>query len=56
MKKGKKNTHNGQWGKKKVRWMEKEFMDKIEGLKSLALLAKETQKNYPTNDGFIVML
>ena len=31
--------------------MEKDFVDKIEGVKSLALLAKEKGKNDPTNDG-----
>ena len=37
---GRKNSENGQWGKKMdVRWMEKEFTDKNKGLKSLALLA-----------------
>ena len=31
--------------------MEKDFVDKIEGVKSLALLAKEKGKNDSTNDG-----
>ena len=31
--------------------MDKEFTGKIEGVKSLALLAKERRKNGPTNDG-----
>ena len=36
--------------------MEKEYTDKTEGVKSLALLAKERGKNEPINDGFIGML
>ena len=36
--------------------MEKEYTDKTEGLKSLALLAKEWGKNDPTNHKFIGML
>ena len=31
--------------------MEKEFTGKVEGVKSLALLAKERRKNDPTIDG-----
>ena len=42
--------------RRKVRWMEKEFTNKIEGLKSLALLAKERQTIYPMKDGYIGML
>ena len=37
--------------RREVRQMEKDFVDKIEGVKSLALLAKEKGKNDPTNDG-----
>ena len=36
--------------RRKVRWMEKGFTDKIEGVKSLALLAKERGKNDPMMD------
>ena len=36
--------------RREVRWMEKQFTDKIEGVKSLALLVKEREENGPTND------
>ena len=42
--------------RREVRWMVKEFTDKIEAVKSLALLAKERGKNDPTNDGCTGML
>ena len=44
--------------RREVMWMEKEFTNKIERVKSLAVLAKErkNKKNDPTNDGCIGML
>ena len=36
--------------RREVMWMEREFIYKIEGVKSLALLAKERGKNDLTND------
>ena len=44
--------------RREVTWMEKEFTNKIERVKSLAFLAKERKnKKYdPTNDGCIGML
>ena len=42
--------------KRKVRKMGKGFTDNIEGVKSLALVAKEWEKNDQANDGCIGML
>ena len=42
--------------KREFSWTKKEFTDEIEGVKSLALLAKERGQNDPTNYGCTGML